>query len=111
MTRAAPSQMRLAGQVFQNTQSMATAHSIAVYSKGAMTEAGALRKASVMKCWPRAPNTPSRASQGQWSARIGTQFGIDSRPAKSVSSTRNQNTSDTVLSVFVITRTDTDANA
>ena len=99
VTVAPPPIVTAPGRTRQITRSSATPQSNAVYSKGATTAAGAWRNASVMKCWPSAPVTPTPTKSGQWSSWSGAQWGMESSPAPTLRSTENQNTMLSVVSV------------
>ena len=96
--------MRAPGTVCHTIQSMHAPHTIDMYSKGAIVDAGARRNASVMRCWPAQPESPSSAIQVQSRASMATQPRAASAPAPRAVSSRNQNTIEAVVSVAAITR-------
>ena len=75
--------MRAPGTVCQTIQSMQTPHTIDMYSKGAIVDAGARRNASVMRCWPAQPASPSSAIQVQSCASMAIQPRAARAPAPS----------------------------
>src|ERR1044072_5605451 len=69
ITIAAPVSIRVPGRVDQNSQSSDTPQPMAVYSKGATTDASPVRNASVTAYCPRAPVKATTTSTGQCSDR------------------------------------------
>src|SRR5205814_5885619 len=65
MTRPPPRHTRSGGSTCQTNRSMAMPQSRAVYSKGATSEGGAERKASVSRYCPIAASTPRARSHGR----------------------------------------------
>jgi hypothetical protein len=55
ITTVAPITSRAVGFADQNTQSIAKAHRMEVYSNGPTTDGGARRNVSVTQYWPSAP--------------------------------------------------------
>src|SRR5438309_9840494 len=84
MTRPPPRHTRSGGSTCQTNRSMAMPQSRAVYSKGATSEGGAERKASVSRYCPIAASTPRARSHGQWLRSSGTHTGAAAAVANTV---------------------------
>src|SRR5579862_6759994 len=91
---AAPASRLEVGVADQNTQSIPKAQRMDVYSKGATTEGGARRNASVIQNWPSAPAMPTPPSQSQSLDCTEFQPLIESNPEPTPTSARFQNTID-----------------
>ncbi len=102
---AAPASIVRSGRVPHSSQSRPRPQPSAVYSSGAITEAGERRNASVGPHWPSAPVTPSAASSGQCAGCNGTQRGHAAAVANTLSISSSQNTMLCVLSLRPSTRT------
>src|SRR5882757_1187255 len=83
----------------------------AVYSKGATTEGGAFRNASVSRCWAIEENRPIAASRTQSPVRMGIHCGAAMHPAITVMRLIIQNTTLTVVSVRVTLRSAMELNS
>src|ERR1700691_256116 len=92
ITTAAPHTRPAEGTADQNTQSIAKAHRIEVYSNGATTAGGARRKASVSQNCPSAPEIPIPPSHSQSPASIGCHSPAASMPEPKLTSSMYQNT-------------------
>src|SRR5277367_4779089 len=93
-TMPAPTIKLTDGVADQNIQSIAKAQRMEVYSKGATTEGGARRKASVNQYCPSAPKIPMPASQIQSPLSTGCQSRIARRPEPKLIRPKYQNTMD-----------------
>ena len=111
MTIPPPMYTRLVGNTPHTTRSMRMPHNNAVYSKGATTEGGAVRNASVSRCCAIAEKTPIPASKAQSSRRIGTHPGAAMMRASTVISAIIQKTTLAVESVRVMMRSAIALNA
>src|ERR1022692_1697518 len=94
MTMPAPTIKPIDGVADQNSQSIANAQRIAVYSKGPTTDGGARLKASVSQNCPRAPDIPMPASHTQSPGSTERQSLSARMPDPMLTSIRYQNTMD-----------------